>query len=145
MSVRILSRTTGGASADGPSRTLFCWLISAFLLTLLPHVAQLPAWLTVSILAATIVRCIAEWRRWPLPTTTSTGVVALCLLSAIFLQYHTVLGRDAGTPFMAGLLTISSLNELAKLLTPQGVAPDFAFCACSDAVRKRNATMQPRG
>jgi transglutaminase-like putative cysteine protease len=106
MRVRILSRTTGGASADGPSRTLFYWLISAFLLTLLPHVTQLPAWLTGSILAATIVRCLAEWRRWPLPTTTSTGVVALCLLSAIFLQYHTVLGRDAGTPFMAGLLTI---------------------------------------
>jgi len=106
MRVRILSRTTGGASVDGPSRTLFYWLIGAFLLTLVPHVTQLPTWLTGSILVAVIVRCLAEWRRWPLPNTTSTGVVALCLLSAIFLQYHTVLGRDAGTPFMAGLLTI---------------------------------------
>ncbi len=106
MRVRILSRTTGGASADGPSRTLFYWLISAFLLTLLPHVTQLPGWLTAAVLAAVVVRCLAEWYRWPLPTTTSTGVVAICLLSAIFLQYHTVLGRDAGTPFMAGLLAI---------------------------------------
>jgi hypothetical protein len=106
MRVRILSRTTGGASADGPSRTLFYWLISAFLLTLLPHVTQLPGWLTGAILVSVIVRCLAEWYRWPLPTTTSTGVVAICLLSAIFLQYHTVMGRDAGTPFMAGLLAI---------------------------------------
>ena len=106
MRVRILSRTTGAAAADGPSHTLFYWLISAFLLTLLPHVAQLPSWLTVSILVAIVVRCIAEWRRWPLPTTSSTGVVAVCLLGGIFLQFHTVLGRDAGTPFMAGLLTI---------------------------------------
>jgi transglutaminase-like putative cysteine protease len=106
MRVRILSRTTGGASADGPSRTLFYWLIGAFLLTLLPHVTQLPVWLTGAILASSVVRCLAEEYRWPLPTTTSTGVVAICLLSAIFLQYHTVLGRDAGTPFMAGLLAI---------------------------------------
>ncbi len=106
MRVRILSRPTGGTSADGPSRTLFYWLISAFLLTLLPHVAQLPGWLTGAILVSVVVRCLAEWHRWPLPTTTSTGVVAVCLLSAIFLQYHTVLGRDAGTPFMAGLLAI---------------------------------------
>ena len=106
MRVRILSRTTGGASVDGPSQTLFYWLISAFLLTLLPHVAQLPGWLTGAILVSAAVRCVAEWKRWPLPTTTSTGVVALCLLSGIFLQYHTVLGRDAGTPFMAGLLAI---------------------------------------
>jgi transglutaminase-like putative cysteine protease len=106
MRFRLLSRTTGAASVDGPSRTLFYWLIGAFLLTLLPHVTQLPGWLSVSIALAVIVRCIAEWRRWPLPTTTSTGVVAICLLGAIFLQFHTVLGRDAGTPFMAGLLTI---------------------------------------
>jgi len=103
---KILSRTSGAASVDGPSRTLFFWLISAFLLTLLPHVTQMPSWLTVSILLATIVRCVAEWKRWPLPTTTSTGVVALCLLAGISLQFHTVLGRDAGTPFMAGLLMI---------------------------------------
>lgn len=106
MRVRILSRPTGAAAADGPSRTLFYWLTGAFLLTLLPHIAQLPSWLTVAILAAIVIRCIAEWKRWPLPSTTSTGVVAICLLGAIFLQFHTVLGRDAGTPFMAGLLTI---------------------------------------
>ena len=52
---KILSRTSGAASVDGPSRTLFFWLISAFLLTLLPHVTQMPSWLTVSILLATIV------------------------------------------------------------------------------------------
>jgi len=102
----ILSRATGAASVDGPSRTLFFWLIGAFLLTLLPHVSQMPPWLTAAILIAAVFRCIAEWKRWPLPTTTSTGVVALCLLGGIFLQFHTVLGRDAGTPFMAGLLMI---------------------------------------
>jgi transglutaminase-like putative cysteine protease len=103
---RILTRTTGAASVDGASHTLFCWLVGAFLLTLLPHVLQLPGWLTFAILAAMFVRCLAEWKHWPLPTTTSTGVVALCLLGGIYLQFHTVLGRDAGTPFMAGLLTI---------------------------------------
>ena len=103
---RILTRQTVPAANDAPSRTLFCWLIGAFLLTLLPHVAQLPGWLTVSILVATVVRCLAEWKCWPLPTTTSTGVVAVCLLGGVFLQYNTILGHEAGTPFMAGLLAI---------------------------------------
>ena len=103
---RILTRTTGAASVDGPSHTLFYWLVGAFLLTLVPHILQLPGWLSFAVVAAMIVRCLAEWKRWPLPSTTSTGVVALCLLGGIYLQFHTVLGRDAGTPFMAGLLAI---------------------------------------
>ena len=103
---RILNRTTGAGSVEAPSRTLFFWLIGAFLLAILPHVAQLPGWLTLSILAAVVVRCAAELRRWPLPTTTSTGVVAVCLLGGVYLQYHTILGHEAGTPFMAGLLAV---------------------------------------
>jgi len=102
----ILTRTTVAATTEAPSRTLFCWLVGAFLLTLLPHVTQLPGWLIFSILVAMVVRCIAEWRHWPLPTTTSTGVVAACLLGGVYLQYNTILGHEAGTPFMAGLLAI---------------------------------------
>lgn len=102
----ILKRTTGAASIEAPSRTLFCWLIGAFLLTLLPHIEQLPGWLVFAIVTAIVVRCLAEWRRWPLPTTTSTGVVAVCLLGGVYLQYNTVLGHEAGTPFMVGLLAI---------------------------------------
>jgi hypothetical protein len=103
---RILTRTTAPTSSEAPSRTLFCWLVGAFLLALLPHVGQLPGWLTLSILAATALRCVAEWKHWPLPTTTSTGVVAVCLLGGVCLQYSTILGHEAGTPFMAGLLAI---------------------------------------
>jgi transglutaminase-like putative cysteine protease len=103
---RILTRKTGAASSEAPSLTLFFWLVGAFLLTLLPHVDQLPGWLTFSILVAMGLRCVGEWKRWPLPTTTSTGVVAVCLLAGVYLQYRTVLGHEAGTPFMAGLLAI---------------------------------------
>ncbi len=102
----ISSRPTGVPLAEPPSPTLFSWLVGAFLLALLPHVAQLPGWLTLTILVAAAVRCIAEWKRWPLPSTISTGVVSVCLLAGIYLQFHTVVGRTAGTAFMAGLLMI---------------------------------------
>jgi transglutaminase-like putative cysteine protease len=102
----ILTRTTGSTLAERPSHTLFFWLVGAFLLTLLPHVAQLPGWLTASILGAMFFRSLAEWKRWPLPSTVSTAVVAICLLGGIWLQFHTIMGREAGTPFMAGLLAI---------------------------------------
>jgi transglutaminase-like putative cysteine protease len=102
----ILTRPTGSTLAERPSHTLFFWLVGAFLLTLLPHVAQLPGWLTVTILLSVTLRSIAEWKRWPLPSTVSTGVVAVCLLAGIYLQFHTIVGREAGTAFMAGLLMI---------------------------------------
>jgi transglutaminase-like putative cysteine protease len=102
----ILTRPIGATLAERPSPTLFAWLVGAFLLTLLPHVVQLPGWLTLTILFAVTLRSVAEWRRWPLPSTVSTGVVAVCLLGGIFLQFHTIVGREAGTAFMAGLLVI---------------------------------------
>jgi transglutaminase-like putative cysteine protease len=103
---KILTRTTAAASTEAPSRTLFFWLIGAFLLTLLPHVDQLPGWLIFSIVTAMAVRCITELKRWPQPSTTTTGVVAICLLVGVYFQYNTILGHEAGTPFMAGLLAI---------------------------------------
>jgi transglutaminase-like putative cysteine protease len=101
-----------------PSRTLFVWLIGSFLLTLVPHFQQMPSWLTLLALLAIAARCLIEWRRAPLPSVFSTGAVALCLVAAIYLQFRTVFGRDAGIPLMAGLLTI----KFFELRGPRDIA-----------------------
>jgi hypothetical protein len=94
------------AVSPRPSPTLFFCLVGAFLLTLLPHVQQLPLWVSVGVVLGMILRSVGEVRRWPLPSSGFCGVLALCLLTAVYLQFHTIFGRDAGTAFMAALLAI---------------------------------------
>ena len=101
-----------------PSLTLFFCLAGAFLLTLLPHVPQFPLWVSLLVVGAMVLRSVAEVRRWPLPSTNFCGGLALCLLVGIYLQFYTVVGRDAGTAFMAGLLAI----KFFELRGPRDVA-----------------------
>ena len=106
-----------------PSLTLFFYLVGAFLLALLPHVQQLPLWITVTILVAMGFRSLIELYRWRLPSPAFCAVVALCFFSAVYLQFHTVLGRDAGTALMALLLAV----KFYELRSPRDTAL-IIFC-----------------
>jgi transglutaminase-like putative cysteine protease len=114
----LFSRLGRTAPLIRPSLTLFFWLVGAFLLTLAPHIEQFPIWLSVVIILAMVVRSILEIYRLPLPSTTFCAIVALCLLIGILLQFSTIFGRDAGTAFMAGLLTI----KFFELRGPRDIA-----------------------
>src|SRR5476651_2398092 len=107
-----------------PSLTLFFLMSGAFLLTLVPHVVQFPLWLTVTVVAAMVLRSIIEVYRLPLPSTTFCGIVAVVLLGVIILQFGTVLGRDAGTAFTAGLLAI----KFYELRRPRDVSLIIFSC-----------------
>jgi transglutaminase-like putative cysteine protease len=120
----LLSRPARTPLAARPSLTLFFLLVGAFLLTLVPHVVQFPLWLSVTIVAAMVLRSIIEAYRLPLPSTTFCGIVALVLLGVIILQFGTVLGRDAGTAFTAGLLGI----KFYELRRPRDVALIIFSC-----------------
>src|SRR5271156_6063531 len=89
-----------------PSLTLYFLLTGAFLLTLVPHVLQFPAWLTLVILAAMILRSVIEVYRLPLPSSTFCGILAIILFGLTWIQFGTVMGRSAGTAVTAGLLAI---------------------------------------
>ena len=116
-----LSRRTQYAR---PSSTLFFCLVGAFLLTLLPHLPQLPSWISITVLVAMIIRSIIEVRRWPLPSSAFCGVLALAVLGAVYLHYDTIFGRDAGTAFMSALLAI----KFFEMRGPRDVAL-IIFCS----------------
>jgi transglutaminase-like putative cysteine protease len=101
-----------------PSLLLYFCLVGAFILTLLPHLPQFPLWITLAIAGGMILRSVAEVRRWPLPSSTICGLLAVCLLAGIYRQFDTVFGRDAGTAFMAALLAI----KFFELRGPRDVA-----------------------
>jgi protein-glutamine gamma-glutamyltransferase len=107
-----------------PSLTLFFLLVGAFLLTLVPHVIQFPLWLSLGVVAAMVLRSIIEFYRMPLLSTTFCGILAVVLLGGIFAQYNTVMGRDAGTAFTAGLLAI----KFYELRCPRDVALIIFSC-----------------
>jgi transglutaminase-like putative cysteine protease len=96
----------------------FFLLAGTFLLTLVPHVVELPVWISVSVVIALVVRSVMEVRRLPMPSTTFCSLVALCLLCGVLLQFHTVFGRDAGMAFTAGLLAI----KFFELRGPRDIA-----------------------
>jgi transglutaminase-like putative cysteine protease len=108
----------GTIAPPRPSLTLYFCLVGAFILALLPHVPQFPLWISVLVLAAVVLRSVGEVRRWPLPSSTTCGLLALCLLAGIYRQFDTVFGRDAGTAFMAGLLAL----KFFELRGPRDVA-----------------------
>ena len=106
------------------SLTLFFLLAGAFLLTLVPHVVQFPLWLSGVVVASMILRSIIEVYRLPLPSSTFCGIMALLLLGAIYWQFQTVVGREAGTALTAGLLAI----KFYELRRPRDVALIIFSC-----------------
>ena len=55
---------------------------------------QLPLWLSGTVVAAMVLRSVMEIYRLPLPSGGFCGVVALCFLAGIFIQYKTMFGRE---------------------------------------------------
>jgi transglutaminase-like putative cysteine protease len=107
-----------------PSRTLFFLIAGSFLLTLVPHVIQFPLWVTVSIIAALVIRSLLEVYRLPLPSHTFSGIIAMLFFGAIIVQFHRISGREAGTALTAGLLAI----KFYELRRPRDVALIIFSC-----------------
>ena len=114
----MFSKPTRAATAKRPSLTLFFLLVGAFFLTFVPHIEQLPIWISVSVTVALIIRSILEYYRLPLPSNAFCSILALCLLAGICFQFNTMLGREAGTAFMAGLLAV----KFFELRGPRDIA-----------------------
>jgi hypothetical protein len=107
-----------------PSLTLYFLLAGAFLLTLVPHVVQFPAWLTLVIAAAMILRSVIEVYRLPLPSSTFCGILAILLFGLTWIQFGTVMGRSAGTAVTAGLLAI----KFFEIRQPRDIALIIFSC-----------------
>ena len=120
----LLPRPARTPPATRPSLTFFFLLAGAFLLTLVPHVVQFPLWVSIGVVAAMVLRSIIEVYRLPLPSTAFCGILAIILFGCILAQFNTVLGRDAGTAFTAGLLAI----KFYELRGPRDVALIIFSC-----------------
>jgi transglutaminase-like putative cysteine protease len=86
------------------------WLTASLVLVAAPHAERLPWWLTL--LAATLV----GWRlylarvRLPLPHRAILLLVVIGTTAAVYLQFGTIFGRDAGVALLVVMLALKVLE-----------------------------------
>ncbi len=86
------------------------WLLAALGLAFLPHLAHLPPLIGAACILAGIWRWQAARRRWRLPGKASRLALTLAAMTAVFLSFGTVLGRDAGTALLALMMALKLLE-----------------------------------
>lgn len=96
-----------------PDRTGLGWLLAIVVLVVAVQATRLPVWLTL------IVACLLTWQYlggfhgWRRPGRVLRTVLALVLVAAVYRQFGTIAGRDAGIAFLVGLLSLkcTELNQ----------------------------------
>lgn len=93
-----------------PDRQAFYWLYLTAGGAVAPVVAQLPLWLVVTFGLSLGWRFGCDHRGWRRPGRVLRLVLLLLVLVAVYRQYRTVLGREAGGALLVGLLGLKFLE-----------------------------------
>lgn len=88
----------------------FNWLAVTGLLVSIPHMTRIPPWLTIVFLTFMAWQWAAIQRGWRLPGRVTRLTITLVLLLAVFREFGTLLGRDAGTGLLIGLAGLKFLE-----------------------------------
>jgi transglutaminase-like putative cysteine protease len=88
----------------------FTWLSVSGALVILPHVSRIPIWLSMVFFAAMAWRWVVIHRGWPNPNRLIRLVFTLALIAAVFKEFGTLLGREAGTGLIVGLAGLKLLE-----------------------------------
>ncbi|MEW6353460.1 MAG: DUF3488 and transglutaminase-like domain-containing protein [Pseudomonadota bacterium] len=97
-----------------PAVRALTWLIGALALAVAPQVLYLPVWVSALAFAAGGWRLLAARRAWPLPGKWTRVVLAFAGLSGVYLQFGTVLGRDAGTALLVVMTALKLLEAKTR-------------------------------
>jgi len=111
-----MTRRVRPAAVTLRSATLYR-LLAALALVVVPHALHLPLWLSGVAVGLGIWRYIAARRQLRLPPTWLRIALTVLTLGAIFGQYGTLLGRDAGAALLIAMLGL----KLLELREPRDV------------------------
>lgn len=99
------------APAWAPDRHNTLALIGVMLVIIALHLRYLPLWCSMSLLAIIGVRAFGLWRRRPAPHRLLRLLLTLGLAAAVWWQYGTLVGKEAGVTLLL-LMTALKLLEL---------------------------------
>jgi len=86
------------------------WLLAGIALVMAPHTLHLPLWLTAAASAMIAWRWAAARGTFDLPGKWLLVLLAAASVAGIFLQYRTLLGRDAGVAMLTLMLALKLLE-----------------------------------
>ncbi len=86
------------------------WLLLTLAWVLAPHALVLPLWVSVSVAALVAWRAWITWRGRRLPHRLLPMVLTCVAGIAVWLQYRTIFGKDAGVAFVVLLLGLKLLE-----------------------------------
>ncbi|MGS0741567.1 transglutaminase TgpA family protein [Glaciimonas sp. GG7] len=89
-------------------------LLIACVMVLLPHVAHLPVWTSITCGLLLAWRGVITWRGDRLPPLGILLSLALLTFFGVYATAHTLLGREAGVTMLALLLTLKLLEMHAR-------------------------------
>lgn len=89
-------------------------LLSALVVSILPHMAQLPWWLIVAIMLCVVWRLPAIEQRLALPNTFVKILLVIAGIAGIKYSYNTWFGPEAGTAFLIVCVTLKLLETKAE-------------------------------
>ena len=90
------------------------WLLAAVAWVLLPHLFVLPLWCAAAVTALVAWRAWLTWRGHRLPHRFVTIALMCAAGFAVYLQYRTIFGKDAGVAFIVLLLGLKLLEMRAR-------------------------------
>ncbi len=93
-----------------PDRVAVNWLLFSAALSISFHGTHIPLWLTLTALALVAGRFVIEQRAWRVPGRVVRLLLFLVIFVAVFKQFGTILGRDAGTAFLTVLVGLKILE-----------------------------------
>lgn len=96
-------------------------LLVGLFLVLLPHFSHLPIWLSLIMTALVLWRGCYELQLCKIPGKLILFLLTIMLLVGIVFSYHTLIGRNAGTAMLLGLLClklfeIKSFRDIALII-----------------------------
>lgn len=110
--MRVLGGRLGAAWERDRRDTLF--LMGAVVLSVLPQVLYLPAWCTAGFFILFCWRLGLVFSGHPLPGAAVRLVAAMAIIGAVFAQYQTLLGREAGVALLVLFLGLKLMEMRAR-------------------------------
>lgn len=92
------------------ARSQELWLLVSALLTLIPDVEHVPAWLTTAVAVAIAWRVSIWWRRAALPPRWLLSVLVAAGSAGVFLTYRHFFGKDPGIALLILFLALKLLE-----------------------------------
>jgi transglutaminase-like putative cysteine protease len=86
------------------------WVLTALAVAVAGHVTELPAWASLSLIAAATWRYAAELRGWKLPSLALRTLAAVAAVLVVLATFRTVNGVQAGTALLTTMAAVKLLE-----------------------------------